>query len=107
MPGFSFHANYAGVQGDCGRLSDWEFCQIQYNYLDETNQAGTEGLQYAASKGLAVIIMEPLRGGNLAGRVPETFRKIWDRAPVKTVTGRMGPPLGLGPSGGDGCPLRA
>ena len=80
--GFSYH----GGKEEFVRLidaHDWGMCLIQYNYLDEHNQAGKSGLQYAASKGLPVMIMEPLRGGKLVTALPKEIYSLWDNAYVK------------------------
>ena len=68
--GFSFHGN-TDMFLQILNAYDWEFCQIQYNYMDETSQAGRRGLEAAEKKGIPVIIMEPLRGGRLANGLPK------------------------------------
>jgi len=80
--GFSYH----GGKDEFIKIVDvfdWEFCMIQYNYLDENKQAGKSGLQYAASKGIPVMIMEPLRGGKLVTNLPKEVYKVWENAHVK------------------------
>ena len=79
--GFSFHDGGDAFQPIVDGY-DWAFCQIQYNYMDVENQAGTAGLKYAASKGMAVIIMEPILGGSLADP-PAPVQRIWERAKQK------------------------
>ena len=105
--GFSYHG---GSEMFCKILDayDWEFCQVQYNYLDEHSQAGRRGVEYAHSKGIPVIIMEPLRGGRLVQLLPETakqlfaayspkrspaewgLRWLWDQESVTVVLSGMG-----------------
>lgn len=77
--GFSYHG---GCEGFLEILDayDWDFCQIQFNYMDENSQAGIRGLKAAAEKGIPVIIMEPLRGGRLAGGLPKSAKEIFKKA---------------------------
>jgi hypothetical protein len=104
--GFSFHDNYESFAEIVNGSDLWSFCQIQYNYMDIENQAGTRGLKLAAEKGLAVVVMEPLMGGRLADPPPaiaETlaqdparrspaqlaFEWVWDQPEVSVVLSGM------------------
>lgn len=78
--GFSFHDELPVFKEIVDDYADWEFTQIQLNYLDEEEQAGLEGMHYAREKGLGIIVMEPLRGGNIVGDIPEDIADIWAEA---------------------------
>ncbi|MCR5788888.1 MAG: aldo/keto reductase [Lachnospiraceae bacterium] len=104
--GFSFHGNTEGFLQILSAY-DWDFCQIQYNYMDENSQAGRRGLAAAHEKGIPVIIMEPLRGGRLANDLPKdaveafsessrgysaaewAFRWLWNQPEVSVVLSGM------------------
>ena len=80
--GFSYHGNTDTFIEILNRY-DWEFCQIQYNYMDETSQAGLAGLKEAAKREIPVVIMEPLRGGRLVNDLPREAVEAFERSGTK------------------------
>ena len=82
--GFSYH----GAKEEFEILLDgydWDVVMVQYNYFDENIQASRDGIEYAASKGIGIFVMEPLKGGILAGKMPEEAEEIFKKAnPNKT-----------------------
>jgi len=81
--GFSYHGTAEVFEEVLAATDLWAFCQIQLNYMDEEFQAGRRGLELAAGKGLGVIVMEPVRGGQLAHNVPPQIQAVWDAAAVR------------------------
>ena len=79
--GFSFHDELDVFKEILNGYDGWEFCQLQLNYMDVEYQAGLEGMRLAHEKGLAVVVMEPLRGGKLVNNLPESALKIFANHP--------------------------
>ena len=77
--GFSFHGKYDLFE-EIVNAYHWEFCLLQINYMDTDYQAGIKGLEYAHEKGLGVLVMEPLKGGQLANEPPKSVKEIWAKS---------------------------
>lgn len=80
---FSFHGQKADFPRIIDEYDGWAFGQLQYNYMDTDYQAGYSGLRYAAEKGLGVVVMEPLKGGRLAVKLPPEMKAVFDARPER------------------------
>ena len=88
--GFSFHDDYQTLRSILSAYDNWTLCQFQYSYMDIDHHPGVGGLKYAADKGLAIVITEPLRGGRLTKEPPESVAKVWSSASQKRTLSEWG-----------------
>ncbi|MBN2419959.1 MAG: aldo/keto reductase [Deltaproteobacteria bacterium] len=88
--GFSFHDTLDPFKKIIDSYDNWSVCQLQYNYMDINDQAGKRGIEYAASKDMGIIIMEPLRGGQLTKTPPKKISNLWDSAEKKRSLAEWG-----------------
>jgi predicted aldo/keto reductase-like oxidoreductase len=82
FPAFSFHGKAEDFIRICNEY-DWTYAQIQYNYMDIDFQAGYKGLKYAADKGIGIVVMEPLKGGKLANKLPAEMMSVFNASVIK------------------------
>ncbi|MCK4368267.1 MAG: aldo/keto reductase [Dehalococcoidales bacterium] len=88
--GFSFHDHFQVLRDILEAYDNWALCQFQYSYMDVDHLPGVSGLKYAAERGLAVVITEPLRGGRLTKEPPESVAKVWASTPQKRTLSEWG-----------------
>jgi len=89
VPAFSFHGNPEDFIRICNEY-DWTFAQIQYNYMDVDFQAGYKGLKYAVDKGMGIVVMEPLKGGKLAQKLPAEMTSVLNASSIKRSPAEWG-----------------
>ena len=88
--GFSFHDHFQVLKKILDASDDWALCQFQYSYMDVNHDPGVSGIQYAAEKGLGIVVTEPLRSGRLTKEPPESVAEVWASAPQKRTLAEWG-----------------
>jgi len=88
--GFSFHDHFQILKSILDAYDDWSLCQFQYSYMDVNHDPGVSGIKYAAEKGLGIVVTEPLRGGRLTKKPPESIAGIWVSGQKKSTLAEWG-----------------
>jgi len=88
--GFSFHDHFQVLKSILDAYDDWALCQFQYSYMDVNHDPGVSGIKYASDKGLGIVVTEPLRGGRLTKKPPESIADIWASSQKKRTLAEWG-----------------
>lgn len=88
--GFAFHDHFQSLREIIGAYDKWSLCQFEYSYMDIDHHPGIGGLKFAADKGLAVVVTNPLKGGWLTKEPPKSVAKVWANAPHKRTLAEWG-----------------